>query len=74
VWVRRAAGREEALACLHFGEADADLEIPFGAPDLRVLLDSADTRFAGPGAGSLDGRRLRVRATSFVLLGAVSHA
>jgi maltooligosyltrehalose trehalohydrolase len=74
VWVRRAARGEETLACLHFGEADADLEISFGGRDLHVLLDSADARFAGPGAGALDGRRLRVRATSFVLLGAASHA
>ena len=68
VWVRRAAGTREAIACLHFGDSDRELESPFAAPGLRVALDSADTRFAGPGAGALDGRRLHARATSFVLM------
>jgi maltooligosyltrehalose trehalohydrolase len=68
VWVRRTAGTQEAIACLYFGESDCELETPFAAPGLRVGLDSADARFAGPGAGALDGRRLHARATSFVLL------
>ena len=74
VWVRRAAGEHETIACLHFGETDSELEIPFTRPGLRVALDSADARFAGPGAGSLEGGRLRVRATSFVLLEAARRA
>jgi maltooligosyltrehalose trehalohydrolase len=74
VWVRRTAGSQEAVACLHFGESDVELEIPFAGSDLRVALDSADARFAGPGAGAFAGRRLRVRPTSFVLLEAVDHA
>jgi maltooligosyltrehalose trehalohydrolase len=74
VWVRRVAGRHEAVACLHFGESDAELEVPFAAQGLRAVLDSADARFAGPGVGTLDGRRLHVRATSFVLLEAAEHA
>jgi hypothetical protein len=73
VWVRRASGGEETVACLHFGDADCDLELPFAGP-WRVVLDSADARFAGPGPGSLAGRRLRVRPTSFVLLEAVADA
>jgi maltooligosyltrehalose trehalohydrolase len=68
VWVRRVAGGHESIACLHFGEADRELEIPFARTGLGVALDSADARFAGPGAGSLDHGRLHVRATSFVLL------
>ncbi len=74
VWVRRVAGPSETLACLHFGESDRDLDIPPAGRELRVLLDSADARFAGPGAGVLDGGGLRARATSFVLLGAVAGA
>jgi len=74
VWVRQAAGPQEAIACLHFGEADCELEIPFAPPGLRVALDSADARFGGPGAGALAGGRLQVRATSFVLLEAAQHA
>ena len=73
VWVRRASGGEETVACLHFGDADGDLELPFAGP-WRVVLDSADARFAGPGPGSLTGRRLRVRPASFVLLKAVADA
>ena len=67
VWVRRAAGADEALACLHFGERDAALDVPFGG-EWRVALDSADARFAGPGAARLEGRRLAARPTSFVLM------
>ena len=74
VWVRRAAGPQEAIACLHFGESDRELEIPFARPGLRVALDSAEARFGGPGAGALAGRRLHVRAASFVLLEAAEHA
>jgi maltooligosyltrehalose trehalohydrolase len=73
VWVRRASGGEETVACLHFGDADSDLEVPFCGP-WRVVLDSADARFAGPGQGSLAGRRLRVRPASFVLLEAAEDA
>jgi maltooligosyltrehalose trehalohydrolase len=68
VWLRRASGATEAIACLHFGADDQVLDVPFARAGLRVVLDSAEARFAGPGAGSLDGRRLHVRATSFVLL------
>jgi hypothetical protein len=66
--VRRVAEGHECIACLHFGEADRELEIPFARAGLRVALDSADARFAGPGAGALAGGRLHVRPTSFVLL------
>jgi len=68
VWVRRVAEGHEWIACLHLGEADRELEIPFARAGLRVALDSADARFAGPGAGWLAGGRLHVRPTSFVLL------
>jgi hypothetical protein len=67
VWVRRAAGAQEVLVCLHFGEHDAALDVPISG-EWRVALDSADARFAGPGAARLEGRRLAARPTSFVLL------
>jgi maltooligosyltrehalose trehalohydrolase len=73
VWVRRAAGSEEALACLHLGEHDRDLEVPFSGR-WRVVLDSAAAMFAGPGSGALAGSRLAARPTSFVLLAAGEHA
>jgi maltooligosyltrehalose trehalohydrolase len=67
VWVlRTGAGGEDALLCLHFGREPARLEVPFGA-GWRMLLDSADVRFGGPGAGRL-GETLEVQPTSFVLL------
>jgi maltooligosyltrehalose trehalohydrolase len=68
VWVRRVAGDAETLACLHFGDAGCALDLPLAGRPMHVLLDSADARFAGPGAGALDGARLHVEATSFVLL------
>ncbi len=68
VWVlRTGAGGEDALLCLHFGREPARLEVPFGT-GWRTLLDSADVRFGGPGAGRLDGA-LEVQPTAFVLLG-----
>src|SRR5204862_2660605 len=73
VWVRRAAGDEEAVACLHFGDADCELDVPFAA-GWTVTVDSAEARFAGPGAGHLDGGRLTARPWSFVLLERDAHA
>ena len=68
VWVRRtAAGGEAALLCLNFGPEPARLEVPFRG-EWRPLLDSADVRFGGPGAGSL-AETLEVQPTAFVLLG-----
>jgi maltooligosyltrehalose trehalohydrolase len=74
VGVRRWAGGEQALVVLHFGADEATVDLPFCDRDWRPLLDSADARFAGPGAGVLDGRRLTVRPASFVLLEAADHA
>jgi maltooligosyltrehalose trehalohydrolase len=68
VWVlRTGAGGEQALLCLHFGREPARLEVPFGG-GWQTLLDSADARFGGPGAGGL-GEALEVQPTAFVLLG-----
>jgi maltooligosyltrehalose trehalohydrolase len=73
VWVLRTdadAGSDggAALLCLHFGPEPCRLEVPFHDAEWRPLLDSADVRFGGPGAGGLDGVLL-VQPTSFVLLG-----
>ena len=66
VWLRRWDDHEQVLACLHFGDRDAELDVPFvGA--WNVVLDSADARFGGPGAGALT-ERLAVRARSLVLM------
>ncbi len=68
VWVRRACpSGEAALLCLHFGAAPNVLAIPF-AGAWRPLLDSADARFGGPGAGGLETGRLSVAPTAFILL------
>jgi maltooligosyltrehalose trehalohydrolase len=72
VWLRRWDDQEQVLACLHYGEADAELDIPF-AGAWGVALDSADARFGGPGGGAL-GARLAVRARSFVLMTEVETA
>ncbi len=73
VWVLRtgADGGSDggaALLCLHFGREPCRLEVPFHDAEWEPLLDSADVRFGGPGAGGLDGA-LSVQPTSFVLLG-----
>jgi hypothetical protein len=57
-----------ALLCLHFGPEPCRIEVPFHDAEWGPLLDSADVRFGGPGAGGLDGALL-VQPTSFVLLG-----
>jgi maltooligosyltrehalose trehalohydrolase len=69
VWLLRIApGGEAALLCLHVGREPARLDVPFGTDGgWRPLLDSADARFGGPGAGRLD-EALAVQPTSFVLL------
>jgi maltooligosyltrehalose trehalohydrolase len=70
VWLRRWDDQEQVLACLHYGEADAELDIPFAG---AWGVDSADARFGGPGGGAL-GARLAVRARSFVLMTEVETA
>jgi maltooligosyltrehalose trehalohydrolase len=68
VWVLRTCPPgEAALLCLHFGAAPDRLAVPF-AGEWRPLLDSADARFGGPGAGGLEAGRLSVAPTAFVLL------
>jgi maltooligosyltrehalose trehalohydrolase len=67
VWVRRWDEAAQILLVLHFGTGEARLEVPFADADWRPLLDSADTRFGGPGAGRLQGC-LTMAPTSFVLL------
>jgi maltooligosyltrehalose trehalohydrolase len=74
IWVRRVAGAEQALVVLHFGAEETTLDLPFCDRDWRPLVDSADVRFAGPGAGTLAGRRLTVRPASFVLLEEAARA
>jgi maltooligosyltrehalose trehalohydrolase len=69
VWVLRTeAGGNSALLCLHFGRDACRLEVPFHDAEWRTLIDSADVRFGGPGAGGLDAA-LTLQPTSFVLLG-----
>jgi maltooligosyltrehalose trehalohydrolase len=67
LWVRRWEAGEAVLLCLHTGREDRELELPSAEP-WEVVLDTAGERYGGPGAGSLHGERLRVRARSAVLL------
>jgi maltooligosyltrehalose trehalohydrolase len=66
VWLRRWDAGDQVLACLHFGDRDTELDIPFDGA-WNVVLDSAEERFGGPGRGRL-GERLAVRAHSLVLM------
>jgi hypothetical protein len=68
--VRRWDDADTVLLCLHADEGEAELDPPFPGP-WRPVLDTADARFGGPGAGGLSGSgRLRVAGISAVLLGA----
>jgi maltooligosyltrehalose trehalohydrolase len=71
--LRRWDADEEALAVMNFGEAPAAAPIPAGRP-WRLLLDSADERWGGPGSSlpsrldpSAEDTLVVVRPTSFAL-------
>jgi maltooligosyltrehalose trehalohydrolase len=66
LWVRRFTDGDEALVCLYTGEGEARLDLPFEGP-WRVVLDTADERFGGAGAGGLEGA-LHVRSRSAVVM------
>ena len=53
VWVRRAAGSDQALACLHFGETDTDLT-PLPDPTRRSTTPTSPHFQAQPGERATD--------------------
>jgi maltooligosyltrehalose trehalohydrolase len=61
--VRRRKGDEEILGLLHFQAAPAGVTLDFAPGDWRKLLDSADTRWAGPGVSLPDPIHSTGRAT-----------
>jgi maltooligosyltrehalose trehalohydrolase len=68
VWMLRgdpASGT--AVVCLHFGNEPRLLDLPFGEVG-RVLLDSADARFGGPGAVAPSGGAITAAPQSVVVL------
>ncbi|HKY33041.1 MAG TPA: malto-oligosyltrehalose trehalohydrolase [Candidatus Polarisedimenticolia bacterium] len=52
LWVRRGAGGEEALIVMNFDPRPAALDPPAPARGWRLLLDSSDGRWGGPGAAA----------------------
>jgi maltooligosyltrehalose trehalohydrolase len=71
VWMLRGdpAG-ETVLVCLHFGHEPRLLDVPF-AGERTALIDSADSRFGGPGAAAPSGGAITAQPQSFVVLGGV---
>jgi maltooligosyltrehalose trehalohydrolase len=69
VWMLRGdpAG-ETVLVCLYFGDEPRLLDVPFAGAGERVLLDSADARFGGPGAAAPSGGAITAQPTSFLVL------
>jgi hypothetical protein len=53
--------------CLHFGNAPRLLDVPFAGAG-GVLLDSADSRFGGPGGGAPSGGAITAQPQSVVVL------
>jgi hypothetical protein len=58
---------DTVVVCLHFGNEPRLLDVPFGGAG-RVLLDSADVRFGGPGAVGPSGGAITAAPQSVVVL------
>ena len=70
VWMLRGDPTgETVLVCLHFGDEPRLLDVPFAGAGRRVLIDSADARFGGPGAVAPSGGAITAQPTSFLVLG-----
>jgi maltooligosyltrehalose trehalohydrolase len=70
LWARRWEDGDAVALCINAGAGEAELEPPFPGR-WTPLLDTADARFGGPGAGGRAASgRLRVAGRSAVVLGA----
>jgi maltooligosyltrehalose trehalohydrolase len=67
ILLRRRAGDDEVLAAFHLGDGESP-PLPLPGPAWRQLLDSAETRFGGPGGSRARGEALVLAPCSFVLL------
>jgi maltooligosyltrehalose trehalohydrolase len=68
VWMLRGdPASDTVVVCLHFGNEPRLLDVPFGGAG-RVLLDSADVRFGGPGAVGPSGGAITAAPQSVVVL------
>jgi maltooligosyltrehalose trehalohydrolase len=63
----RRAGDDEVLAAFHLGDGESP-PLPLPGAAWRQLLDSAETRFGGPGGSRARGDELVLAPCSFVLL------
>jgi maltooligosyltrehalose trehalohydrolase len=69
VWALRGELDAGGVAvCMHFGRDRRTLAVPFAGAG-RVLLDSADARFGGPGAVAPSGGEITAQPQSLVVLG-----
>jgi maltooligosyltrehalose trehalohydrolase len=68
VWMLRGdPASNTVVVCLHFGNEPRLLDVPFGGAG-RVLLDSADARFGGPGTVAASGGAITAAPQSAVVL------
>jgi 1,4-alpha-glucan branching enzyme len=73
LYLRRSAGDAEVFAVYHFGDAPASVALPLPAGRFRRVLDSAEARWDGPGAGTPEEiessglARISVAPASFAL-------
>jgi len=69
VWALRGDLTQGGVAvCLHFGRERRELPVPFAGTG-RVLLDSADVRYGGPGAAAAADGAITAQPQSVVVLG-----
>jgi maltooligosyltrehalose trehalohydrolase len=69
VWALRGDLPTGGVAvCLHFGRERRTLTVPFAGAG-RVLLDSADARFGGPGAVAAAGGAITAQPQSVIVVG-----
>jgi maltooligosyltrehalose trehalohydrolase len=64
--VKRWSGNDIAVIAMNFDESEAPVNIAEG--EWAIALDTADTRWAGPGSGVMSGGIITLRPQSLVLL------
>ena len=67
ILLRRRAGDDEVLVAFHLGDGESP-PLPLPGTGWRQLLDSAETRFGGPGGRPAQADGLVLAPCSFVLL------
>ena len=68
IWMLRGdPASETVVVCLHFGNEPRLLDVPFAGAG-RVLLDSAEGRFGGPGGVAPSGGAITAQPQSVVVL------